>query len=101
MDVIKIEREIDPVAIERSNINNLVEENSLSQERNFLDHHVTGIKEEYEDQSQDLTSEITFKGDPVPISFPMVKREPEFAVAHSKDPVVCRRIPNMAQVILW
>ncbi|KAJ4425385.1 hypothetical protein ANN_28000 [Periplaneta americana] len=35
------------------------------------------IKEEYEDHSHDLTSEIKFEEDPVPISFPVVKREPE------------------------
>ncbi|XP_069669834.1 uncharacterized protein [Periplaneta americana] len=48
-----------------------------AEERNFSDHHVTGIKEEYEDQSHDLTFEIKFEEDPVPISFPVVKREPE------------------------
>ncbi|XP_069669904.1 chromo domain-containing protein cec-1-like isoform X2 [Periplaneta americana] len=47
------------------------------EERNFLDHHVTGIKEEYEDQSSDLLSEIKCEEDPVPISFPMVKLEQE------------------------
>ncbi|KAJ4425334.1 hypothetical protein ANN_27949 [Periplaneta americana] len=43
----------------------------------FLDQPVSGIKEEYEDQSQDLKTEIKFEEDPVPISFPVVKREPE------------------------
>ncbi|XP_069673111.1 uncharacterized protein [Periplaneta americana] len=46
-------------------------------ERNLGDQHVTGIKEEYEDQSQDLTTEIKFEEDPVPISFPVLKHEPE------------------------
>ncbi|XP_069669454.1 uncharacterized protein [Periplaneta americana] len=50
---------------------------SVLQERNFSDHHVTGIKEEYEDHSQDLTSQIKFEEHPVPISFPVEKREPE------------------------
>ncbi|XP_069670252.1 uncharacterized protein [Periplaneta americana] len=39
--------------------------------RDVLDHDVTDKKEEYEDQSQDLTSEIKFEEDPV------LKREPE------------------------
>ncbi|XP_069671156.1 zinc finger protein 235-like [Periplaneta americana] len=51
--------------------------NALFSDRNFSDQHVTDIKEEYEDQSQDLTSEIKFEEDPVPIWFPMAKREPE------------------------
>ncbi|KAJ4425856.1 hypothetical protein ANN_27482 [Periplaneta americana] len=46
-------------------------------ERNLGDQHVTGIKEEYEDQTQDLTTEIKFEDDPVPISFPVLKHEPE------------------------
>ncbi|XP_069671286.1 uncharacterized protein [Periplaneta americana] len=47
------------------------------QERNFLDHHVTGIKEEFVNQSHDLLSEVKCEKDPVAISFPVVKREPE------------------------
>ncbi|KAJ4425705.1 hypothetical protein ANN_27901 [Periplaneta americana] len=49
----------------------------FSEERNLVDQHVIGIKEEYDDQSQDLTSEIKFEEDPVPIPFPVVKREPK------------------------
>ncbi|KAJ4425662.1 hypothetical protein ANN_27858 [Periplaneta americana] len=47
------------------------------QERKFLDQHVTGLKDEYVSQSPDVTSDIKFEEDPVPISFPMVKRELE------------------------
>ncbi|KAJ4425598.1 hypothetical protein ANN_27794 [Periplaneta americana] len=47
------------------------------EDQHFLDLHVTGIKEEYEGQRHDLTSEIKFEEDPLPISFPMMKREPE------------------------
>ncbi|XP_069669857.1 uncharacterized protein [Periplaneta americana] len=72
-----MEREIDPLAIGRSNTTDIEEGNSLSQERNILDHHVTAIKVEYEDHSQVLSSEITFEEDPLPISFLLVKREPE------------------------
>ncbi|KAJ4425337.1 hypothetical protein ANN_27952, partial [Periplaneta americana] len=50
---------------------------NLNQERNFLDPHVSGIKEEYEDQSSDLLYEVKVEDDLVPISFPVVKREPE------------------------
>ncbi|XP_069671196.1 uncharacterized protein [Periplaneta americana] len=46
------------------------------EERNSLDQHVTGSKEEYVIQSHDITSEIKVE-QPVPISFPVVKREPE------------------------
>ncbi|XP_069673485.1 chromo domain-containing protein cec-1-like isoform X2 [Periplaneta americana] len=73
MDEIKMEHEIDPLAIERYNKADTAEGNALSQERNFSYQHVTGIKEEYEDQSQDLTSEE----DPVPKSLLVVKHEPE------------------------
>ncbi|KAJ4425964.1 hypothetical protein ANN_27590 [Periplaneta americana] len=48
-----------------------------AKERNFSDQHVTAIKEEYEDQSLDLTTEIKFEKDAEPISLPVVKREPE------------------------
>ncbi|XP_069671208.1 uncharacterized protein [Periplaneta americana] len=47
------------------------------EERNFLDHHVTGIREEYEDQSSDLLSEIKCEKDLLPTSFPMLKLEQE------------------------
>ncbi|XP_069671280.1 uncharacterized protein [Periplaneta americana] len=78
MDVIKMEPAVDPLDLQlHDGIYEMKENDSLSKERNFLDHHVTGIKEEYEDQSSDLLSEIKFEGDPVPISLPMVKREPE------------------------
>ncbi|KAJ4425480.1 hypothetical protein ANN_28096 [Periplaneta americana] len=59
-------------------INLIVDTVSLNnQERNLVDQLVIGIKEEYEDQSHDLISEIKFEEDPVSISFPVVKREPE------------------------
>ncbi|XP_069673532.1 uncharacterized protein [Periplaneta americana] len=78
MDVIKMEPAVDPLDLQlHDSIYEMDENDPLSEERNFLDQHVTGIKEEYEEQSSDLLSEIKFEGDPVPISFPMVKREPE------------------------
>ncbi|XP_069671857.1 zinc finger protein 813-like isoform X4 [Periplaneta americana] len=78
MDVIKMEPAVDPLDLQiHDSIYEMEENEPLSEERNFLDHHVTGTKEEYEDQTSDLLSEIKFEGDPVPISFPMIKREPE------------------------
>ncbi|XP_069669764.1 uncharacterized protein [Periplaneta americana] len=70
MDVIKAEQEVDPLSLETS-------DDTDEDEKKPVLKHVTGIKEEYEDQSHDLTSEIKFEEDPVPISFPVVKREPE------------------------
>ncbi|KAJ4425859.1 hypothetical protein ANN_27485, partial [Periplaneta americana] len=46
-------------------------------ERNSLNQHVTDIKEEYVNQCHDLVSEVKCEKDPVAISFPVVKREPE------------------------
>ncbi|KAJ4425640.1 hypothetical protein ANN_27836 [Periplaneta americana] len=46
-------------------------------ERNFLRQLVTSVKEEHVNQSPDVISETNFEKDLVPISFPMVKREPE------------------------
>ncbi|KAJ4425914.1 hypothetical protein ANN_27540 [Periplaneta americana] len=78
MDVIKTEPEDDTFDLLLQDTKYNKEQNkALSEERNFLDQHVTGIKEEYVDQSSDLLSEIKFEEDPVPVSFPVVKREPE------------------------
>ncbi|XP_069669645.1 uncharacterized protein [Periplaneta americana] len=77
MDVIKAEFEVHPLSPETSDDTDEHEKKPVLEERNYVDQHVTGIKEEYVDQSHDLTSEIKFEEDPVPITFPMVKREPE------------------------
>ncbi|KAJ4425376.1 hypothetical protein ANN_27991 [Periplaneta americana] len=77
MDVIKAELEVHPLFPETSDHTDEHEKKPVLEERNHVDQHVTGIKEEYVDQSHDLTSEIKFEEDPVPITFPMVKREPE------------------------
>ncbi|KAJ4425915.1 hypothetical protein ANN_27541 [Periplaneta americana] len=50
---------------------------SETEERKPLHQLVAGIKEEYVDQNQDLTTKVKFEKDPVAISFPVVKREPE------------------------
>ncbi|XP_069669744.1 zinc finger protein 572-like isoform X8 [Periplaneta americana] len=77
MDVIKAELEVDPLSLETSDDTDEDEKKPILEEQNLVDQLVTGIKEEYEDQSHDLTTEIKFEEGPVPISFPVVKREPE------------------------
>ncbi|XP_069690473.1 zinc finger protein 664-like [Periplaneta americana] len=78
MDVIKMEPDDDPFgSLPHDNTYKMEEMKASSEERNFLDQHVTGIKEEYVDQSRDLTSQIKFAEDPVPISLPVVKCVPE------------------------
>ncbi|XP_069672501.1 uncharacterized protein [Periplaneta americana] len=77
MNVIKMEREIYPLAIGRSNTTDIEEENSLFQERNLLDVHMSGVKEEDINQSHDLITEMKFEEDPMAISFSVMKREPE------------------------
>ncbi|XP_069669302.1 uncharacterized protein PF3D7_1120000-like isoform X3 [Periplaneta americana] len=77
MDVIKAELEVDPLSLETSDDTDVDEKKLILEERNLLDQDVTGIKEEYVNQSHDLKSEIKFEVDPTPVSFPVVKREPE------------------------
>ncbi|KAJ4425379.1 hypothetical protein ANN_27994 [Periplaneta americana] len=77
MDVIKAELEVDPLSLETSDNTDEDEKKPILEERNLVDQPVTGIKQEYVDQSHDLTSEIKFEEDPEPQSFPVVKREPE------------------------
>ncbi|XP_069669649.1 uncharacterized protein [Periplaneta americana] len=77
MDVIKAELEVDPLSLETSDNTDEDEKKPILEERNLVDQPVTGIKQEYVDQSHDLTSEIKFEEDPETRSFPVVKREPE------------------------
>ncbi|KAJ4425356.1 hypothetical protein ANN_27971 [Periplaneta americana] len=90
MDVIKAEVKVDPLFLETSDETDEDGKTPILEERNLVDQHVTGIKEEYVDQSDDLTSEIKFEEVLVPISFPVVKGEPEIAMAHLKEPLVCK-----------
>ncbi|XP_069671000.1 uncharacterized protein [Periplaneta americana] len=57
MDMIKVDCEVDPLAIG--------EQKTLSEEANTSYQHVTEIKMEYNDYSCDLKSEITFRETPV------------------------------------
>ncbi|XP_069669315.1 uncharacterized protein [Periplaneta americana] len=77
MDVMKAELEVDPLSLETSYDTDQDEKKPILEERNLMDQHVTGIKEEFVDESHDLTSEIKFEDDPESISFTVVKREPE------------------------
>ncbi|XP_069669427.1 uncharacterized protein [Periplaneta americana] len=77
MDVIKMERELDLLAIERHYNTDIEEQKSLSQQGNVLDLQVTGIKTEYMDHNSDVKAEMTFYDTPVPIVFPIVKSEVE------------------------
>ncbi|XP_069669252.1 uncharacterized protein [Periplaneta americana] len=71
MDVIKTELEVDPLSLETTDDTEEEEKKPILEKWNFFDQHVTV------NQSPDLTSEIKFEGDPVPFSFPVVKREQE------------------------
>ncbi|XP_069669611.1 uncharacterized protein [Periplaneta americana] len=73
MDVIKAELEVDPLSLDTDE----EEKKPILEERNLVDQYLTGIKEEYVDQSHDFKSEIKFEEDPAPVSFAVVKREPE------------------------
>ncbi|XP_069673253.1 uncharacterized protein [Periplaneta americana] len=77
MEEIKMEREIDPLAIERSNNTDIEEQKPLSEEGNLLDLQVTGIKRENMDYSNDIKTEMTFDETPVSSSFLFVKTEVE------------------------
>ncbi|XP_069682575.1 uncharacterized protein [Periplaneta americana] len=76
MAVIKMERDIDPLATETSENNGLEYKKPLSEEENILDLHWTEIKAESEDHSYNLTSEMNLEETAVPIKSVMVKYEP-------------------------
>ncbi|XP_069669497.1 uncharacterized protein [Periplaneta americana] len=77
MDMIKVECEIDPLAIEDSNHTDVEEQKPLSEEGNVLDLQVTGIKTECVDHSYDVKTEKTVDETAVLIDFPVVKSEVE------------------------
>ncbi|XP_069673125.1 uncharacterized protein PF3D7_1120000-like isoform X3 [Periplaneta americana] len=77
MEVIKMEREIDPLALERSNNTDIEEQKPLSGEGNVLALQVTGIKRECLDRSYDVQTEMTFDETPLRVDFPVVKSEVE------------------------
>ncbi|XP_069697194.1 uncharacterized protein [Periplaneta americana] len=90
VEVIKMEREIDLLAIERSNNTDrsIVEEKPLSEERNVLDLQVTGIKTECMDHSCDVKTEMTFDETSMPVDFSVVKSEVEVSAVYEEGNVL-------------
>ncbi|XP_069681277.1 zinc finger protein 891-like [Periplaneta americana] len=81
MDVIKMEPDVDPLAIQSSNDTESEERKPLllyvTQEGNLLTSHVAWIKEECVDPSCEPTLNIKHEETPVPITVPVVKCEAE------------------------
>ncbi|KAJ4425667.1 hypothetical protein ANN_27863 [Periplaneta americana] len=97
MEEIKMEREIDPLAIERSNNTDIEEQKPLSEEGNLLDLQVTGIKRENMDYSNDIKTEMTFDETPVSSSFLFVKTEVEVSAVYEVSwlLVLCYEVTDM------
>ncbi|XP_069672986.1 zinc finger protein 813-like [Periplaneta americana] len=77
MDVIKMESEVDPLAVQLCDDAIKEEANPSPDEGNMLDLQVTRIKEECVDDSYDHNPEIKFEEIILPNNFPVVKCEPE------------------------
>ncbi|XP_069669526.1 uncharacterized protein [Periplaneta americana] len=77
MDVVKMEGEIDPLAIEGSNDPDTEQQKPLSEEGNVLDLQVTGIKTECVDHSYDVKTEMAFVETPMSMDFLVMKNEVE------------------------
>ncbi|XP_069669626.1 uncharacterized protein [Periplaneta americana] len=76
-DVMKMEPDSDPLAIETSDNAYTEEGKPLSEEGNLLDFHFTEIKTEYIDHTYDVKSEMTFEEAAVSVDFTIVKNEAE------------------------
>ncbi|XP_069684400.1 uncharacterized protein [Periplaneta americana] len=77
LDVIKMEHEVDPLAIPGSDSTVVEEEKPLSEALKLFNLHSTLIKPDCEDHNFDVTSEMKLDETPVPKNFPMVKCEIE------------------------
>ncbi|KAJ4440991.1 hypothetical protein ANN_10840 [Periplaneta americana] len=77
MDVIKMEPEVDPLAIATFDNYDSEGKNLSSEEVNLLNLQSTQIKSEHEDHSYDITSGIKYEETPVAVNLPMVKPEAE------------------------
>ncbi|KAJ4425405.1 hypothetical protein ANN_28020 [Periplaneta americana] len=66
MDLIKVEPKVDPLSIETSDNTDVKEKKSLFEDGNLLDLHVTEMKEECLEYSNDLASKLIFKETLVP-----------------------------------
>ncbi|XP_069697066.1 uncharacterized protein [Periplaneta americana] len=75
MDVIKMEPEVDPLAIGTIDKSDSEGKNLSSEEVNLLNLQSTQIKSEHEDHSYDITSGIKYEETPVAVNLPMVKPE--------------------------
>ncbi|XP_069672774.1 zinc finger protein ZFP2-like isoform X1 [Periplaneta americana] len=77
MDAIKMEPEVDPLAIQTSNNTDWKEKKFSSEEFNSLNLQSIKIKEENEDHISGVTSEIKFEESSVPFNLSLVKCEVE------------------------
>ncbi|XP_069670158.1 zinc finger protein 239-like isoform X4 [Periplaneta americana] len=77
MAAIKMEPEVDPLAVQPCDDAIKEEENPSPDEWKLLDLHVTRIKEECVDDSYDHNREIKFEEIILPNNFPVVEYEPE------------------------
>ncbi|KAJ4425905.1 hypothetical protein ANN_27531 [Periplaneta americana] len=77
MDVIKMEPDVDPLAIQTSGNAEAEVKKPLPEDGNLLDLHVTGIKKERTDHWYELKSEMTYEETAEPRDFPVVKSEAE------------------------
>ncbi|XP_069697153.1 uncharacterized protein [Periplaneta americana] len=66
MDVIKMEHEVDPLAIQTSDNTDVEGKKPSSEELQLFNLHSTWIKVECEDHSCDVTSEIKLEETPLP-----------------------------------
>ncbi|XP_069669503.1 uncharacterized protein [Periplaneta americana] len=77
MDVIKMEPEVDPLAIQTSENTDIEEKKPISEEGNLLDLHMAGIKTECVDHSWDVTLETEVEETIVPTNFVTAKYKAE------------------------
>ncbi|XP_069669767.1 uncharacterized protein [Periplaneta americana] len=76
-DLMKMEPDSDPLAIETSDNADTEEGKLLSEEGNLLDFHFTAIKTECMDHRYEVKSEMTYEEAAVSVDFPIVKSEAE------------------------
>ncbi|XP_069670912.1 uncharacterized protein [Periplaneta americana] len=76
-DLMKMEPDSDPLAIQTSDNADAEEGKLLSEEGNLLDFHFTAIKTECIDHRYDVKSEMTYEEVEVSVDFPIMKSEAE------------------------
>ncbi|XP_069671005.1 uncharacterized protein [Periplaneta americana] len=95
MDVVKMEPEVDPLAIGININSDINEQKILCQVGNVLHLQVTGIKTECMDHSYGLNSEMAFDETPVPINFPVMKSEVEVSTVYEEGDVLYHRMTQI------